>query len=299
MDIIYRINGGSLTLLANQTSPTNISGTAGDSVEVWLSEKQTATVQAASGAMENDGSALYWFEPSNGVTTSGTTLTDWADNTGNGNNLTQIGTLTRPEWSSGAVFTGVEVLGRTSPTFANTMAGVLDSGGVASAFVVANVDASGQAPLTAVNYCLLQEGTGTNASDNRNSYLSARHSTFEGPSYYTIASPGNRLFAYAYFHVIGAGANFSGSLALYEARVTQTVARSYVNGVLLETTDPVSASDFTDQAAYLAIGAMTTGTAIGSVFKGTIKEVFVTANSNSTTLDDIRSQLATKYSITI
>ena len=47
MDIIYRINGGALTLLTNQTSPTNISGSQGDSVEVWLSEKKTGTVLAA------------------------------------------------------------------------------------------------------------------------------------------------------------------------------------------------------------------------------------------------------------
>lgn len=50
MDIIYRINGGALTLLTNQTSPTNISGSQGDSVEVWLSEKKTGTVLAAGSA---------------------------------------------------------------------------------------------------------------------------------------------------------------------------------------------------------------------------------------------------------
>lgn len=101
MDIIYRINGGALTLLANQTSPTNISGTAGDSVEVWLSEKQTATVQSASSNWTPSNISTMtlaaWYDADDAATITATSgsVDQWSDKSGNGYHMTAT-TTERP-----------------------------------------------------------------------------------------------------------------------------------------------------------------------------------------------------------
>jgi hypothetical protein len=119
--IILCNDGGSVTLAADGTSKWKVIGSVG----AWMVDPRSIS------------GLLVWFDPARGITTSSNRVSGWADQSGNGKDLSQGTAGSRPYYLAGGPGTRPR-LRHTAAEYLNSGSAISYSSGALSAFVVYN-----------------------------------------------------------------------------------------------------------------------------------------------------------------
>lgn len=250
---------------------------------------------AAGGAMESDTAKIYWYEAAN-ATRSGTDVTSVPSTDSAGPNLTSIGAFSAPQQADAA--SPLEFTGAT-PTVIQTATSAAGNilltdhmttgGGSMRMFMVVDADSLGTSGTA-----LFAESQGDGANDSW--YFGVFVNGSGNLQFYCRA----RRFDDAYNATSASSITASGfGLFIAELNVTQTTWAVYINGTLIDS-GATDATKFPNpSSSWVSMGARASGTTASVAGTGDLSELYFTGEQNSTTLDAIRTQLATKYSITL
>lgn len=249
---------------------------------------------APTGAMESDTEAEYWYRPED-ATLSGTTLVTAPDNTGNGNTLSQIGSLDTPEVTGGAfVFSAGEIMG-TSALTTNGLGKALVDGGSICLFIVQDVEIG--VGLDDY-YCLLHEGEDASSSTD-NEQWSFTQQVFE-----TVAETRFRIRMkdaagnYPINHFTSQRETGLGKI-IVEVVIDQAQSHFLYNNTDLQSKSHTDTNFVDTTGLGLRIGGLCDGSTIYDAYDGKIYEIFATKDAGTTNRNAVRSQLATKHGITL
>ena len=242
-------------------------------------------------AMGGDAGRLYHFGYDD-TTRSGTNVTSLNDKGGNAFDLTGSGSAGAPQQANASapmVFSGAQLIQTATSGAGNRLmqdhlvgggsirlfgvvdAGTLAVGALSILFSESLSNTSGHSILFSISE---DGGTG-----NISAYISASNgsSAFTGNVVSSIPATG---------------------LVIYEVSVTQTTWQIWINGTSIGS-GSVTAANFPTAGIWTTVGARASNASASLPFTGDFYELFVTGTTDGTTLGDIRSQLATKYSITL
>lgn len=258
--------------------------------------RRSSAFRSTASAMEADTSALYWYEPSN-VTLSGSNLTAWPDNTGNGMGLAQISALAVPTWNASdyAEFDGTQALADVTATATGRVTGELSGGGEVAVFAV--VELGTLAADTRYPILNEQDTTTSGVFVNQSTQLQI----FQDASSNTRITWASRATSHAFLRQpFITGGNASGQKLIVEVWANQTSLEVLADGSSLDTSTVTAANLSNNTSAKIGLGAGTNGTAFTTEkFLGNIFEVFATGDAGSSNRSAIRTELATKHGITL
>ena len=242
-------------------------------------------------AMGGDAGRLYHFGYDD-TTRSGTNVTSLNDKGGNAFDLTGTGASSAPTQADAAsplVFSGSNIIQTATSSAANNLIqDELSGGGEIRLFAV-------------VDGATLGSGISILFSESFNN-------TSSNSILFSISKDGsNNVTVYA--SATGAGGAFTANITtginavttgmmIYEVSVTQSGWQIWINGTSVGT-GSVTPANFPTDGIWTTVGGRASNAATNFPFTGDFYELFVTGTTDGTTLGDIRSQLATKYSITL
>lgn len=253
---------------------------------------------AAGGAMASDASALYWYDNDDATLnalSNGASVTAWADATGNGMNLAQLGSSSLPTWNTtenAVEFTGSEILSTSIVELTGTLIGEWDGGGDGAIFIVCK---PGWAESGFVTYNLgaeLPDNNSVNFGLNYGMTQDGVTTTYLGGSCRNISD----AFGLGFTDPLTSLVN---DKVLFEIHADQSNWYAFLDGTQQNTGSVTAANyDVGLNNQRISLGNLhSAGATNGDGWDGFIYEVFATGDASTGNLNSIRSELQTKHGI--